>query len=378
MNWIRKVFGKSGEPGEASGLSTPPAIRELPISVTVSVGSSKKAAKFRSPSLELLWSRIQPLSHPDHPFLDPVYSPSTLMPAADYTDWIAERLCEDDWESIRELMDFISYDHQSVALEKTFQDFNYSSFLSADASLLYELKAIAVLCYRIPWTGQKDSQTHLLAELILHSIASQRFEVHDSSLDHLMQGANNLIRRWNNEMKQYSDSMLRDSVKLSELRDVSRFSPGTIGSHFSRYPVTFRACIGYSLDRGSPIAGTIRPQLHGEYGLRQFGLSDSENLSFLQDCGIFVAPDDLSAIADRLQKKELMEIGDSSGVKLHKSWKKDRMISTLLENEAARDHIAAAAPQNIVKVRDDVSEDFAQWAHDITRLKKLALCLATA
>ena len=300
------------------------------------------------------------------------------MPAADYTPWITECLAGDDWDSIRELLKYISRDAKSIGLEKTFRNFSFSSFLAGDASLLNELKAVAMLCYRIEWTGYSDSQTQFLAELILHSIASHSFVIHDSVMDHLIKGANDLINRQNKEMQGFGVGIQRDMVTPEELREINGFTPGIFGASIFKYPISFRACLSYSLDRGSSARGLFYPQLGGHYNLRQYGLSDRTNQSFLTDCGIFVAPDDLSLLAARLQKSDLMNIGVQSGIDLLKSWKKDKMIALLLESESARDLIVKSASQNLCKVRSEAVSDFELWESDLKRLKNVALCLATA
>jgi len=336
-----------------------------------------RKATFRSPALESQWTIIQPISHPEHPFLDPFYSPSSLMPAADYSPWIRERLAVTDWISIKELLDFITYEHQQTAIEKTFQNFSYSSFLSTGEELLNELMAITILCYRIPWTGHEDSRIHLLSQLILHSLVVHEFELQESSLEYLLKGANRLIRRQNKEMKEYGSDSLKDTVKITALRTNKSHHPGEVGNIFRKYPITFRDCISYSLDRGSPVPGTIRPQLHGEYGLRQFGLSDVQNAEFLTCSGLFTAPDDLSLLAKRLQKDRLLEIGVSANIVLKKSWRKGKMVEALLESDLARSKIAQEAPRYLVRVADDMKGAFDQWIKDCKRLKNVALCLAT-
>ncbi len=151
------------------------------------------------------------------------------MPAADYTSWIRERLDVTDWVSIKELLDFITYEHQQTAIEKTFQNYSYSSFLSTGAELLNELKAITILCYRIQWSGHEDSRTHLLSELILHSLVVHDFELRESSLEYLLKGTNRLIRRQNKEMKEYGSDSLKDSVKITALRANKMMCTGKSG-----------------------------------------------------------------------------------------------------------------------------------------------------
>lgn len=348
------------------------------LSISIETTTSKgREAVFSSDAIRTLWQEIQPLSHPEHPFLDQSYSPSTLMPAADYTSWIAQRLRDDDWKSISEFLDFFTYGQQIQAIEKTFRDYSYSSCVSGSDQFLFELKAIAILCYRIPWTGHKDSRTHLLSEQFLHSMIAHRFCLNEDAIDNLQRGANNLIRRQNKESKEYGGTFIQETVKIQELRDKKDYFPTQTGTRLSSFPVTFRSCIGYSLERGSPVPGTIRPQLQGDYGLRQYGLSAIQNTRYFDESGIFTAPDDLSALASRLQKKELMEIGSKSGVETKKSWKKDQILAALLDSSEAKTIIKEKASKELLQVRTEFADDFSRWSMDLKEMRNIALCLAT-
>lgn len=379
MKWLRKLFGQADSPRSIQADRQKESNQNQEVSVRIEVGESpKKKPVFKSDKVKALLEHVRPISHPEYPFLDTEYSPSSLMPAADYTKWVSSRLREDDWESLKEFLDFITYEHQLTALEKTFRDYSFSEYIHGDQELLLELKTIAILCYRIPWTGRKESQTHLLSELYLHALACHPFEIPESALEYLQRGANNLIRKQNKESEEYGISFKRETVKIAELRQNRVFTPSSIGLIFKEYPVTFRACIGYSLERGSPVSGTIRPQLQGEYGLRQFGLSGKENAEFIDATGVFTAPSDLAALAKRLQKKELQEIGSDANIELLKSWKKDKMIDLVLESSTGREMVAKRASKELIAVVEEKKEDFDSWCSDIASLKNIALCLATA
>jgi len=378
MKWLRKFFSQPDSPRSLQSDRHRESNQDQEFSVKIEVGETpKKKPIFKSDEVRALWEHVRPISHADYPFLDTEYSPSSLMPAADYTKWVIGRLREDDWESLKEFLNFITDEHQLTALEKTFRDYSFSEYIHGDDELLFELKAIAILCYRIPWMGRKDSQTHLISELYLHSLACHSFELLESALEYLQKGANNLIRRQNKENEEYESSFKRETVKISELRQKRIFSPSGVGQVFEQYPVTFRACIGYSLVRGSPVSGTIRPQLQGEYGLRQFGLSAHQNTEFIDATGVFTAPTDLSALAKRLQKKDLQEVGSEVGIEIVKSWKKDQMIDVLLESSAARSMISKRASRELIAVNEEQKKAFDQWSSDIADLKNVALCLAT-
>ena len=72
--------------------------------------------KVHSTILNSLVEDVGALFHPEHPFLDRAYSPSTLMPACDLTPYVAEMLEVDDVDGIKELWSYISVDSSFTLL----------------------------------------------------------------------------------------------------------------------------------------------------------------------------------------------------------------------------------------------------------------------
>lgn len=130
--------------------------------------------------------------------------------------------------------------------------------------------------------------------------------------------------------------------------------------------------------RGSSIPGTILPRLGGEYGLRQYGLSEEQNRAFLVECELFEAASDLEALARSLTKDALLEIAGSSNVQVTKSWKKDRILTRLLDNEEARNAVKARAATGFVQYRQGISEPFNAWRARVNAVQPVARCLACA
>jgi hypothetical protein len=298
------------------------------------------------------------------------------MPAADFSPWVSERLAADDWDSILELLSFIASDPQITGLRRTFQSYDFSRFVLAEPALLRELQAIAILTYRIQWAGHEDSRSSLLANLFEHSLACYPFTIREAAIAHLLDGANKVIHRRNLEFKELRppEPMLgTDSLLRPQLADISSMGQGLRG-----YPITFRACISYSLYRGSPVPGTIRPQLQGEYGLRQFGLSDRQNSHFFAHCGIFEPPSDLNAVISRLSNDELLEIAAAHGIEAAKSWKKEHIAEKLLSADGARAAIVSRAPDTLLQLRSDSQTAFDAWKERLSSLCGIALCLSRA
>ena len=378
FRWIQRILN-GAETSAADERSTDPTgvtPSDL-FSATMSVqGPEAKPPRFRSQRLSALWDRVRELSHPEHPFLDPLYSPGSLMPTADLSPWIAETLAADDWDAVLELLEFIATEHQITALRRAFRTFDFGRFVDADRDLLLELQAVAILVYRIQWTGHEDGRASLLAELFQHCLACHPFAFHPAAIDHLVVGANKLIRRWNREFRELRDPeplVTAESLSSSGLPDIS-----AVGESLKAHPVTFRACISYSLKRGSPVPGLIQPQLQGDYTLRQFGLSGQENERAFAECGIFEAPANLVPVGLRLNKEELSQIANAHGVKAAMSWKKDRLIAAVLDNEGARVSVSAKAARTLMQVTHEVEPAFGAWQARVAALRHAALALASA
>lgn len=378
FSWLRRVLSKSNE-RETRGVSPTIGASSAPVqlpkfTITVSVADRKRAAKFRSAAVSVLWDEVGGISHPDHPFLDRSYSPSTQMPAADFTPWVVDRLATNDWSSIAELLSFITYEHQVTALERTFQSYDFSRFIQADQALLLELQAVAILAYRILWTGHADGRLSLIEDIFQHCLASYPFAIRPSEIEHLLAGANKLIRKRNRELKE-----MRAPEPLLTVNDFSQASDvSAVGEALRTYPPTFRACITLSMQWGLHGPGMIEPRAQGEYGLRQFGLSAEQNLHFFRSCGLFGPMSNINAVAERLTKDDLVEIANAGSVAVAKSWKKERIVSALLNDEGTRAAIKAKTTGDLVQIRDDILAPFNSWRARVTAMQPAARCLANA
>lgn len=154
------------------------------------------------------------------------------------------------------------------------------------------------------------------------------------------------------------------------------FGEGHVHRTFALYPVTFRCCIEYSVQRGSPLAGSIRLQMQGHYGLRQFGLSTELNTEYVRECGLFEAPSDIAALADRLKKEDLLEIAARHNVSVMKSWKKSRIVDEIVGVKATHASVTQAASREFVQVRSGLAGSFSEWRASVSGVRDAALCLA--
>jgi hypothetical protein len=294
-----------------------------------------------SQALLSLWQQVAAISHPDHPFLDKDYSPSTQMPAADYTAWVAERLASSDWESIQELLGYLNSQHIITAANETFNRFSLPSFLVVGRELDAEIRAIILLSLRIPWMGLESNRVHLMRELLTHSLAANSFH-----------------------------ALPDDQAGNPE---TIYYHPKGIAALMASFPVTFRACVALSIERIYSDSEFFRADMAGHYSLRQYGLSVSDNEAMLDTCGVFSPASDLSEIAWRLRKNELATIATHCEIDFKKSETKEKMVGRLIEIEAAQSLIQSYAPAHLVQINPALVADFRLWREDLKLAAKIAL-----
>jgi hypothetical protein len=360
------------QPSFAEDISSSAGVAQHQITVTFSDDGGKQPTEIRSPSLSKLWNEVSSISHPKYPFLDAKYSPSSNMPCSDFTQWVANRLATDDWPAISELLEFTTYKDKITAIRKTFEEFDFGRFIEADHELLHLLKAAAILVYRIGWMGHESGRSLLLEEIYQHCFALYQFSVRETEFPHLLSGANKLIRQRNRESLGYGGELLMPE----RLRDFPELSSAC--ETLRKFPPTFGACITYSFQRGTSIPGTILLRLGGEYGLRQYGLSEEQNAVFVKECDFFEPASDVGALASSLTKNVLLEVATLHGIPTKKSWKKDRLLDLLLTDDQARISLIAKAPVGFVQGREETWEAFGAWRGRIFAVRPVAMALASA
>ena len=352
IQWFKRIFSSS-EPHAAQKDAPPQAAATAPATstapqataLTPQIAPARLAAKqpersrpkFRSAALAALYDEIAEISHPEHPFLDKSYSPGSYMPAADFSPWIASMRSRQDNGAIDELLGYLAYQTQGQAVRKTMSAIDLKRLVRGDDEFLNELWAVLFLGYRYIETGHESNRISLLRETISQSLASWRFELVAESIPHLIEGANKFIRKRNRENSASPDPLL-DSGYLTSLA-VPEVS--SVGELVRRFPVTFRACVSYSIQRGSPVVGCIRPQLGGHYGLRQFGLSAEFNRTHFATAEFFRPPEDVRALAERMKKDELQGIAAAASLPVKKSAKKEELVALLLSDEKAKELVGA-------------------------------------
>ena len=127
-----------------------------------------------SAPISTFWQRVRHLSHPEYPFLDPVYSPRSCVPCADFTAFIADRLRNDDVASVCDLVQLVMTECLGIGtgsgwVEQAIKEMyaNIGELARLDLSpychannpnFEWELKSMFVM-----WPREKERRGYLLA-----------------------------------------------------------------------------------------------------------------------------------------------------------------------------------------------------------------------
>lgn len=188
------------------------------------------------------------------------------MPAADYTQWLAKRIAKKDWGSIHALLVHLNDENTASKLIKTVQRYRPYDSLECKPALIHEMQAALLLCARIQMIGQPSNRRFLTTEVLSHILACHRFTIKPT--EKFPQQINHV--------------------------------PGPLATALAKYPVTFRAALA---------SGTMP---HGDYLLRQYGLSSSINTASQLKCGVISNPRDKIIPEDFRQWLDELEISKAA------------------------------------------------------------------
>jgi hypothetical protein len=136
---------------------------------------------FQNPEVAELFEQVKPWSHPDYPFLDARYSPSSRMPAIDYTPCVASWLQYQKNDAVRELLGFLmGEDSIRDTVIDNWLGTPLVMWLGLPIEAVYEIHAIGLLISRqaIDRSINKDSLAHFAVQLI-----ATRLSLHQGAID---------------------------------------------------------------------------------------------------------------------------------------------------------------------------------------------------
>jgi hypothetical protein len=324
--------------------------------------------------LNLLWQKVGHLSHPEHRFLHPTYSPSSRVPCADFTPFIAQRLRNHDVASIRQLMRCVIAGNPGLGIGPEWIDKSVDEIAVLDLTrycevdspdFALELKSLFILGAkegggREFWLADEKPLLFSLA-LCCHDIRWLE------GVDQLREKANRFIQRMRKDTPFWEDYPL---FRPSEIE-----FPGNAtdtASILLELPVLSRIQLLSFVERGAaPLMQAT------SYKMRNLGINPLETAPSLLASGLCELTADLEAVADVFSKSELVSVMDEKAVPYRKSWKKQQMLEVLATH--APDVIAQVAErEKTARIRTEYLpglRSLSQFAYAMQENIKL-LCFA--
>jgi hypothetical protein len=330
----RLLFGKKDEPKQAVKPRT-----------ELSRRPEKSSQRHGSNAVDSFLSSIKGVGHPEYPFLDKQYSPSSRVPCTDLVPFISKRIIERDIGSIKTVMRGVIEGNPGLGIGPDWIDDsidnilsipfeNYVSFSSANA--FPELKALFIVSAK-----GGGGREFLITEEIPRLISWACIAHHPSwstQVHSLSKKANAWITKmakdtpyWQ-EYGKFEVTALPSVSIENELRAVIlALSPAA------------RMQLLYTVERG----GGSLPSLTN-YQIRSLGINTEKTSKELIDSGLVLPSSSKEAIESAHSKQELVELCETNGATYRKSWKKEKLVdalqkmdSTVLEKVAKSKNLAS-------------------------------------
>ncbi len=297
--------------------------------------------------LEQLRQAIAGLGHPDYPFNDAVYSPGSRVPCTDFTRFIIERLRNGDTDSVSQLMQEIIRANPGLGVTNSWMEnkvseilhFHFDQYLAfADETARLEMLATWIVLSKEGggtefWAGPDILATRILSWATCVNDLKPRGKIVE-----LIETGNGWLRKMRRELEYWR------SIDYFKEEDVNQLVPPARGIHAERFrklSIGARLLLFYSMERQHEHSKTLNLGSHQpislstEYRLRSFGLNQPEVETELINSTLISRATDVSKTVSVLTKDEMMSIAANAGVPVKKSWKREKLAATLVENAQA-------------------------------------------
>ena len=328
--------------------------------------------KFSTREVSELYEIVKPWCHPDHPFLDPGYSPGGYYPTVDFTPFIAKCLEEQNHPPIVELWSFLTSagTAEGYLLKKILKT-SCPLELGFDAQTSAEILAINLLIQRAAYcSGKAGWLSEVGVELIATRLASIGW-VPPVEIRSILEKA-----AAREATVPDGDGKKRRMFELSQLALIDVVSPVPegvlrVGDWLTRIPPTVRFVIHDFLRRDWAV-GTLRGDLYYEY--RCFGCRSEWSFHYLNWIGCFVLPDDSHQLRSCVTKDHIRAALCIAGFNPKKSAKRDDLIDMARLKVGLISSLFRELVPGRRTLKPEWSDPLKEWSCRVDRLK----CLAAA
>lgn len=327
-------------------------------------------AKFETPEVAELFEQVRHWCHPEHPFLDPNYSPGGYYPVIDFTPYISAWLQQEKYKPIAEI-----WNHLTPTCDAT--EFLFGNLLLTicpeelefDKPTCCELLAVNFLTHRANFCGSRfvaDAGALLIATRLasiqwIPPLKTRPYLYRQAVIEaFVLDGAEMHKRKC-----ALADSALVD-VKNPVSENILR-----VGAWLLQIPPTTRLVLYYFI-KSLGHSKKLRTALF--YDDRCYGCRPEWNLHFLNWMGCFDEFSDSDEIPTSITKDHLLNALNQRGIKIKKGAKKDEIIAITREQEGLVSSLLCQFAPDYRRLKSEWMEPLIAWTNRVDRLR----CLASA
>ncbi len=293
--------------------------------------------------LQQIKKDIRNIGNKDFPFLHQNYSVSSRIPCTDFTEWIIERLIENDTKAIKLLMFEIVKANPGLGTEgewiekvvDSLLSIKWQKYISLEDNALNELIAICIILSKSG--GQKEFWLLEEINLLINALCVYSLEINPEAFKKLILKANNFINGMKKDatpswmdFETYDTSILdKKSHRLSN-NEISDFLKSkSVGSRLH-----FFDTLTYFSDFGRTVASLFDSTV---YNTRKFGLNISKTVNELIESPVFISPLKDEQILKLFEKTELIKIAETLNNEVKKSWNKKKLYEIITLDSSGKE-----------------------------------------
>lgn len=322
--------------------------------------------KVHSTILNSLVEDVGALFHPEHPFLDRAYSPSTLMPACDLTPYVAEMLEADDIDGIKELWSYISVD-SSFALLNDIMSVKVPVGLDVSGAAAAEIKAAYILSSRM--ATLHHGAAFVGGCVVASTLSTREVQLTPELEADICRNLEFLINRFIEDGSWGRTQTAAEEIEsgLAALKE-GISSCASFAGLMKQIPPMVRIAIANLICRGlgeSEGNSFWDSRIHYSlgYGERAYGCSEEVGRSYGDALEIFQTADvEGMPLPSSITKTVLVEGLTSHGVAVRKSAKRDELVELARAIPGLLQELFAKCEPDVVVVRPEYADEALCWS----------------
>ena len=326
--------------------------------------SGTTTIEFKTAAVRELAAVYLPASNPAHPFLDPTYPESVMMPVADFTDIVSDWHEKGDVAELRELWKFLC-GGQTDSLEHALAAATPDGLTISDYAKK-ELWAIYALTLRMA-TGQGRRQAVEAGGRMLATTLSTR----DFSL--ALELENALIYDMGKTLGDKAGQQF--AAALSAVHEgVAGFSD--FAGRVKTLPPSLRVVLADIARDAANEDGVAIVHFGLNYVERCYGCSARMNRELVDTLGILeIAIPPVDAVPKSLNRRTLQDALKSLGVEYNREEKRETYISQMMEHPAEWSALIAKHAPDMKRIRSEFALEAQAWSARTAKLEPLARSL---